>query len=104
RIVFGTGSLQRLGELARGAGIRRPLVVTDPGIVAAGHMDRAREALAAAGLEPVVYDRVHENPTTVDVDDCLAVAREARIDGLVGLGGGSSIDTAKGCNFLLTNG
>jgi alcohol dehydrogenase len=52
----------------------------------------------------VVFDRVHENPTTRDVDDCVAVARAAGIDSLIGLGGGSSLDTAKGCNFLLTNG
>src|SRR5207253_7458284 len=65
---------------------------------------RAGEALAAAGLELVVFDGVRENPTTADVDDCLAFARDARIDGLIGLGGGSSLDTAKGCNFLLTNG
>jgi alcohol dehydrogenase len=47
---------------------------------------------------------VRENPTTGDVDACLAVARGAAIDTIIGLGGGSSIDTAKGCNFLLTNG
>jgi alcohol dehydrogenase len=104
RIVFGPGSLRRLGDVAREIGVQRPLVATDPGLVAAGHLESAREALAAAGLQPVVYDRVHENPTTVDVDDCVSVAREARVDGFIGLGGGSSIDTAKGCNFLLTNG
>ncbi len=51
-----------------------------------------------------MFDKVRENPTTADVDDCLRAAREAGIDGIVGLGGGSSMDTAKGCNFLLTNG
>src|SRR5207253_7359155 len=52
----------------------------------------------------VVFDQVRENPTTRDVDRCLRVAQSAGIDTLVGLGGGSSMDTAKGCNFLLTNG
>ena len=47
---------------------------------------------------------MRENPTTADVDACLNAARDAGIDGIVGLGGGSSMDTAKGCNFLLTNG
>jgi alcohol dehydrogenase len=60
--------------------------------------------LQAAGLGVVVYDRVRENPTTKDVDQCVAVARQAGTDVLVGLGGGSSMDTAKGCNFILTNG
>ncbi len=104
RLVFGVGSLRRLGELAREIGMRRPLVVTDPGIVAACHVGRACESLCIAGLAVAVYDRVQENPTTEDVEGCLAAAREAGIDGLVGLGGGSSLDTAKGCNFLLTNG
>jgi alcohol dehydrogenase len=104
RVVFGIGVIDRLGELTRELGARRVLVVTDPGIAAAGHLDNARWALGNHDLETVVYDQVHENPTTRDVDACLAVAREAGIDSLIGLGGGSSIDTARGTNFLLTNG
>src|SRR5207244_1054392 len=102
------------GELARSAGIRNPLLVTDAGIVAAGHLERASASLASAGIQPLVYDRARENPTTTDVENCLAFAREAAgrgardagpgPDGLIGLGGGSSLDTAKGCNFLLTSG
>ena len=80
------------------------LVVTDAHIVAAGHAGRARNAVESAGQVVTVYDRVRENPTTEDVEACLAVAREAKIDTIVGIGGGSSLDTAKGCNFLLTNG
>jgi alcohol dehydrogenase len=56
------------------------------------------------GLEVTVFDAVRENPTTVDVDRCAELARRAKIDLLIGLGGGSSMDTAKGCNFILTNG
>jgi alcohol dehydrogenase len=104
RLIFGIGSVDRLGELSRELHGIRALVVTDPGIAAAGHLERARHSLAAAGLHVAVYDQVRENPTTRDVDDCVAVARDARIDLLIGLGGGSSIDTAKGCNFLLTQG
>lgn len=104
RIVFGVGVLARLGELARELDVRRPLVVTDPGIAAAGHLDRALASLTAAGLAPVIYDRVRENPTTRDVARCVEAARAAGIDGFIGLGGGSSIDTARGCNFILTNG
>jgi alcohol dehydrogenase len=104
RVVFGLNTIDRLGELARELFARRALVVTDAGIVAAGHVARACGALEAAGLEVVVFDGVRENPTTRDVDACLAVARSSSIDLLIGLGGGSSMDTAKGCNFLLTNG
>ncbi|MBX3733220.1 MAG: iron-containing alcohol dehydrogenase [Verrucomicrobiae bacterium] len=104
RLVFGNGTLSRLGELAAELGARRVLVVTDPGIVAAGHLVRARASLESGGLEVTVYDGVRENPTTMDVARCLAVARGSGVDLLVGLGGGSSMDTAKGTNFLLTNG
>jgi alcohol dehydrogenase len=104
RVVFGVHAVDRLGELARDLGARRVLVVTDAGIVAAGHLERARKALEQSGREVVLYDRVKENPTSRDVEECAAFAREAKIDALVGLGGGSSMDTAKGTNFLLTNG
>ncbi|MCS6777113.1 MAG: iron-containing alcohol dehydrogenase [Chloroherpetonaceae bacterium] len=104
RIVFGFNALDRLGQLARELPAKRVLLVTDPGIVAAGHVDRAQHILTAAGVEVVLFDGVRENPTTRDVDNCLAVARDARIEAIIGLGGGSSLDTAKGCNFLLTNG
>src|SRR5690348_2089870 len=93
RVVFGLNTIDRLGELARELGAGRVLLVTDAGIVAAGHAARAGRSLACAGLDAAVYDRVQENPTTRDVDACLEVARSAGIDTFVGLGGGSSMDT-----------
>lgn len=104
RLVFGAGCLDRLGELAAGLGGRRVLLVTDPGIVQAGHAARAESLLRASGLEVAVFDSVRENPTTLDVARALEKARAASVDLFVGLGGGSSIDTAKGVNFLLTQG
>jgi alcohol dehydrogenase len=104
RLIFGLNSVERVGELARGLGAKVVLVVTDPGIVTAGHAHRAEHVLQSCGLGVVVFDQVHENPTTRDVDKCLQVAKTAGVDTLIGLGGGSSMDTAKGCNFLLTNG
>ena len=104
RLVFGCGAVGRLGELARELGGTRALFVTDPGLVAAGHAGRAEALLAEAGLAVAIYDRVRENPTTLDVDRCVAVARAERVDLIVGFGGGSAMDTAKGCNFILTNG
>jgi alcohol dehydrogenase class IV len=104
RIVFGLDAVARTGELARETGLKRVLIVTDPGVVKAGHAEKVRHSLEADGIATVLFDHVRENPTTADVETCLAAARQARIDGLVGLGGGSSLDTAKGCNFVLTNG
>lgn len=104
RIVFGNDTIERVGELSRDLGAKHVLLVTDKGIVSAGHVERAVYFLEGAGLYVTVFDETRENPTTVDVDRCLNVARHARVDLIVGLGGGSSMDTAKGCNFLLTNG
>src|SRR6185437_14958851 len=104
RIVFGLDCVDRVGELARELGAKIVLVVTDPGIVTAGHADRVEHVLQASGLGVVVFADARENPTTRDVDKCLKTAKSAGIDLIVGLGGGSSMDTAKGCNFLLTNG
>ena len=103
RIVFGVGAVERVGELARELPARKVLLVTDRGIVAAGHTERVRQALETAGVSVACYDQVEENPTTRCVDKCLALARASAVDAIVGLGGGSSLDTAKGCNFLLTN-
>jgi alcohol dehydrogenase len=104
RLIFGVDSLERIGELARELAARNVLLVTDPGIVAAGHAERALRLLESAHLKVSLFDRAAENPTTRCVEDCLSVARDAGIDTFVALGGGSAMDTAKGCNFLLTNG
>jgi alcohol dehydrogenase len=104
RIVFGHDTLEQVGVLARDLGGKQALLVTDPGIAAAGHPARAASFLEAVGLHVAIYDEVRENPSTTDVDRCAAMARECGADLLIGLGGGSSMDTAKGCNFILTNG
>lgn len=104
RLVYGNGTLSRIGELVRELEGRRVLVVTDTGIVKAGHAERAMDALKAAGLTATLFDQVHENPSTMDVDVCVEAARACEADFIIGLGGGSSMDTAKGCNFILTNG
>ncbi|MDZ4286758.1 MAG: iron-containing alcohol dehydrogenase [Prosthecobacter sp.] len=104
RLVFGNGALTRVGELAREIGGTRVLIVSDPGIVKAGYVVRAAAYLREAGLDIRVFGDVHENPSTEDVARCVEVAKEFKIDLIVGLGGGSSMDTAKGCNFILTNG
>ncbi len=102
--MFGIDKLATLGGLAAELGGGRALLVTDPGIVAAGHTQRGSHALEEAGLEVAVFQGVHENPSTVDVEAGLIFAQTFDPDLIVGLGGGSSMDCAKGINFLLTNG
>src|SRR5436190_533225 len=104
RVVFGAGTLNRLGELARELGDTRVLLVTDPGLEAAGHPQRAMASLKAAGLEVFLFHGVECNPTNRHVDAGVAFARPLGIDLIVSVGGGSSMDCAKGINFLLTNG
>ncbi|MDB5391359.1 MAG: adhB [Planctomycetaceae bacterium] len=104
RVVFGPGTVHQLGELALEAGAKKVLLVTDRGLRAVGHIDLALKNLAAANLNVTVFDEVRNNPTTLDVERGLALASRNEIDLLIGLGGGSSMDCAKGINFLLTNG
>ena len=104
RLVFGVDSVNDVGQLAREMGARRVLLVTDAGIVAAGHAARVARGLESAGLTVSLFDQVEENPTEACVERAVEVARSAQVDTLIGLGGGSAMDTAKGCNFILTNG
>ena len=104
RLVFGVNCVEGAGEMARALPASKVLLVTDPGIVAAGHTERVQSFLEKAGLRVSVFDQSEENPTTRCVDTCLQIAKKSGIDAFVAVGGGSSLDTAKGCNFLLTNG
>lgn len=104
RMVFGIGSFSRLGEIACEFGNGPVLLVTDPGLKKAGHEEAAIASLETRGLKVAVFDDVAPNPTTDDVDRCVEFAKGQSIKLIVGLGGGSSMDCAKGANFLLTNG
>jgi alcohol dehydrogenase len=104
RIVFGPNTVDSLGNLAGELGARRALVVSDPGIISVGHTQRGVDALKAAGIEVHVFDGVKENPTTENVEQGLQFAKRYDPELIVGLGGGSSMDCAKGINFLYTNG
>lgn len=104
RVVYGPGTLSGIGRYAREVGGSRVLLVTDQGLRSTGQVDRCIASLDDAGLVVSVFDRVEPNPTTVDVDRALEIAEQAEIDLLIGFGGGSSLDCAKGVNFLLTNG
>ena len=104
KTVFAAGALDALGPLTRAEGGTRILLVTDPGIKSAGHEARAIRSLYQAGLVVRVFDEVEENPTTEIVIGGLRIAKEFKPDFIIGLGGGSSMDCAKGINFLHTNG
>src|SRR6266498_2429299 len=100
RLVQRLGAIQELGAEASRLGMRRPLLVTDPGVKAAGLLDTALEALRRSDVEPVVFDRVRANPGVELVDAGAAEYRSQGCDGLVAVGGGSSMDTAKGIGVV----
>ena len=104
RVLFGEGSLAQLGTLARELGFRRTLLVADAGLVSAGHLERAREFLNGAGVEVHDFSEFAPNPDADMIEAGRTVAVARGVDSLVGLGGGSSLDCAKGINLLLTQG
>lgn len=100
RMVHGPGAISRLGELVSELGVTRPMLVTDPGVASAGLADRALEYLEGA----VTFDAVRPNPDVELVGEVSALYREEGCDGLVALGGGSSMDTAKGVGVEVAHG
>lgn len=104
RVIFGAGALAGLGELARGLSFSRTLLVADKGLVAAGHVKQALKFLSGTGIEVFTFHDFGSNPDTVMVERGRAFAAPLKIDSIIGLGGGSSLDCAKGINFLLTSG
>ena len=104
RLVFGPGSVTRVGSIAGDLGMTRPLLVADSGIRNAGHLEHVIRLLTAAGLDVEVFDQFAVNPDSAMVDRGVAFASTLNRDSVIGLGGGSSLDCAKGINLLLTNG
>ena len=104
RVVFGEGAIEQLGELARELGFRRTLLVADKGLVAVGHVGRAASLLKECEVEVFEFHDFESNPDTSMVERGCEFAATLEIDSIIGLGGGSSLDCARGINFILTNG
>src|SRR5947209_7602110 len=100
RLVQRLGAIQELGSEASLLGMRRPLLVTDAGVKAAGLLEVALESLRRSDVEPVVFDKVRANPGVELVDEGATEYRSQGCDGLVAIGGGSSMDTAKGIGVV----
>lgn len=103
-LVNGAGSLNTLAAHCQQLGIRRPLVVTDPGIVAAGLLQRLETVIGDSGLHYAIYPEVVADPPEAIAHAALQMAREHRADGIIGFGGGSSMDTAKLIALLAKSG
>jgi hydroxyacid-oxoacid transhydrogenase len=101
-VRFGTGVTREVGADLADLGVRRALVVTDPNLVTRAPVQTVFASLADAGIEVVTYDRVRVEPTDISFQDAIAFAAAAGIDGIVAVGGGSVIDTAKAVNLYTT--
>ena len=104
RVIFGAGTFRRLGEVARALGFTRTLVVSDKGLLPTGVAERARTLLGEAGIESWGFHDFEPNPDMQMVETGRIFAAPLHIDSIVALGGGSSLDCAKGINFVATNG
>jgi alcohol dehydrogenase class IV len=104
RTVFGQGTIERAGQLARELRFQRTLLVADPGVVKAGHVAEASRRLEGEGITVLPYHEFGENPDSAMIDAGGRFAKPLNVDSIVSIGGGSSLDCAKGINFVLTNG
>ncbi|MFQ5425969.1 MAG: iron-containing alcohol dehydrogenase [Gaiellales bacterium] len=104
RVRYGVGAAAEAGARLAELDVSRALLVSDPGIQAAGAVDRVAEYVNGSGIDVVPYLEVEPNPTTENVDGIVALFAEHRCDGLIGLGGGSSMDAAKAASALVANG
>ena len=95
RLTFGRGCLAELGERVKARGVRRAAVFTDANLTASRHMDRARESLAAAGVDFAVFDEIRIEPSDVSAMEASRFLADGNFDGLVSVGGGSVMDTTK---------
>lgn len=103
-ILIGGGSRFKLPSVLAGLGVRRPLLVTDPVMLRLGHAEALKEIMVSAGLEADIFSQVVEDPTDTSVAAVVERVVSGNHDGLVALGGGSAIDTAKAAAIVITTG
>ena len=104
RVHYGWGASDQIGERLGELGVTRALLVSDRGVQSVGSVDRVAGLIRASGIDAVVYAETQPNPTTSNVEEVVALWREHVCDGVVGLGGGSSMDAAKAAAAVVANG
>lgn len=104
KIVHGNGSLAVMAERLKREGFTTSLIVTDPMLVKAGLAGKVEEALKKENMKTVLFSKVEPNPTAESVDEGAEWVKEHGVDNVIAIGGGSSIDCAKGICVLATNG
>jgi alcohol dehydrogenase class IV len=99
-IRFGAGRIRELPDACKAVGLKRPLLVTDPGLAKLPMIADAMLSLRKAGLEVALFSDVKPNPVASNVNSGVAVLRAGKSDGVIAWGGGSGIDTAKAIAFM----
>ena len=103
KIILGVGVAKQAGREAKFLGGEKALIVTDPGVVKAGLLEGIQESLMSEKVRVGIFDRVEPEPPARVIDECAKLAREENYNIIIGLGGGSSLDTAKGASIMATN-
>ena len=103
RIEFGDGTIQNLGEHVKAFGGKKPLLVSDAGVISAGILTKAVEALDAGGLSHATYSDIEPNPTDISITDGVEVYKAEACDVVIAVGGGSVMDAAKAIRLLTTH-
>lgn len=104
RIIYGEGSIKKLPDEIRKLNNKKPLLVTDKGIITAGIAEKITDVLEEAGIDYAVFDGIQPNPRDTTVTETAEFAMANNTDMLIAVGGGSSIDTAKAAGVILTEG
>lgn len=102
-VIYGVGAVNSLGEEISKLGCKKVMVVTDEGVSKAGILDKIKKILKASNIEYIVYDKIIEDPPDYIVNEGGQLAKDEQIDGIIAVGGGSSMDAAKGINVLFNN-
>jgi len=103
-IYFGAGAIDNLPEYVQDTGIKKPLLVTDPGMLDTDVFPKVEEILKDAGIEYSVFSKVNPNPLDSDIEKAVDVFKKEDCDGLIGLGGGSALDAAKVVQVIAAHG
>ncbi|MBM4432705.1 MAG: iron-containing alcohol dehydrogenase [Chloroflexi bacterium] len=103
KVILGNGAVSRVGDEAKKLGGTKALIVTDEGVVKAGLVKDAEASLKAQKIEVGIYDKVKPEPPARLVDECAEAVRSNGYDIIIGIGGGSSLDVAKGASVIATN-
>ena len=103
KLIYGPGTVERIGPEIGALAIRKVLVCTDKGVAAAGILERVLESLKASEIDCVVFDEVEPNPSIASAERALGVLKREGCQATVGIGGGSSMDTAKAVSLWAQN-